>query len=541
VVVDGVFQGRPFPDLPEEGPIERFPVAQLLAAIRYGQTTGMLDTTDQGTHRRIYIIEGNPTFMQSNAEGENVGALLLRRGRITEPDFDRCLRYMKEKSRTLQQSLLELRLVSEHDLATAYKLLAGQLLPLALGMAGGTFRWRETDAFIGRVPEGKFDTMAMVFDGIKRHVHPPQILAFFKGREDLPLLCTTEFERLMPHFRRAFSASNVAGQIDGMESYRTLTRARAKDASAVVPQLFALVASGMCVLREDQGDGAVEMAVHAAASQAQMLDDDDSLELSLDGDDDDREPSPDDRRARQLIERFHGEIMAQDFFAIFGTSRDAPDDKVKSAYFELAKKWHSDAFAGLSLGPSKRKLDDIFARITEGYETITNKAKREEYLVYLDRKAKGLPTDVNEIFRAEQLYDQAQAMIRRRDWPGARSVLEEAVRLNPDPLYFAGLGWAIFNADPKSPAAYSEGTQHLRRAIQEQENLPIAYQYLGQIAFNRSQPADAKKWWNRCLALEPNNIEAARGLRMLSQRSGEGSSKEAPAPKSGILGKLLKK
>ena len=118
----------------------------------------MLDMNNEaGTHRRIYIIDGNPTFMQSNAEGENVGALLLNRGRITDPDFDRCLRYMKDRGRTLQQSLLELRLVTEADLATAYKLLAGQLLPLALGMPGGTYRWRISDAFVGRVPEGRFE------------------------------------------------------------------------------------------------------------------------------------------------------------------------------------------------------------------------------------------------------------------------------------------------------------------------------------------------------------------------------------------------
>src|SRR5688572_29466415 len=71
---DGIYMGRPFPVLPEEGSIEEYPAALLLSTVRYDGFTGMLDMTDQGTHRRIYIIGGNPTFMQSNAEGENVGA-----------------------------------------------------------------------------------------------------------------------------------------------------------------------------------------------------------------------------------------------------------------------------------------------------------------------------------------------------------------------------------------------------------------------------------------------------------------------------------
>ena len=539
-MLDGVYNGRPFPVLPEEGTIEEYPAALLLSSVRYDGGTGMLDMTDQGTHRRIYIIGGNPTFMQSNAEGENVGALLLRRGRITEPDFERCQRYMTEKGRTLQQSLLELRLITEAELATAYKLLAGQLLPLALGMASGTFHWRETDAFIGRVPEGKFEPIAVLLDGIKRHVHPPQILKFFRGREDVPLIKTREFDKLMPFFRRTFSASNIASEIDGHATYRSIARKHSADAASVVPQLFALVTSGMAVLRQMNAETAMEVAVNIAAAEiAEIGVDEDSEGLEFEADEDEGDVHPDDLRARANIERYHDQVMSKDFFEIFGATRDTDGDAIKAAYFELAKKWHTDTFSGRNLGRSKRKLDEIFARITEAYETITNNQRREEYIVYIDRKAKGLPTDVNEIFRAEQLYDQALAMMRRRDWKGAKQVLDEAVMLNPDPLYFATLGWVTFNLNQRSQHAVTEAVQHLKRAVGEQENLPVAYQYLGQICFARQNYVEAKKWWSKCLEFEPNNIEATRGLRMVNQRQEKDPPGGSTSKGSGLLSKFL--
>lgn len=515
---DGVYQGRPFPELGEEGEIAPFPVALLLSTIRYDRVTGMLDMTDStGTHRRIYIINGNPTFMQSNAEGENVGALLLRRGRITEPDFERCLRYMKDKGRTLQQSVLELRLVSESDLATAYKLLAGQLLPLALGMSSGTYRWRETDAFVGRVPEGKFEPVTTLFEGIKRHVHPPTILKFFKGSEDVPLLRTTEFDRLMPFFRRSFSASNVASEVDGTGTYRMITKRHASEAAQVVPQIFALVTSGMAVLPEMDEDNAMAAAVNLAAAQVEGLSslDGESEELELDFDDD---LVKDDRRARTMIERFHGEIHAQDFFQVFGVSRNAQTDEIKAQYFELTKQWHTDAFSGQNLGEASHQLEEIFARITEAYETITNPSRREEYLNYLDRKARGLPTDAKEIRRAEQLYEQGLAMIRRQDWSGAKQVLEEGLRINPDPTYLATLGWVVFNTDPHSQNHVTEAVKLLRKSIHEDDGLAVAFQYLGQIAYLRQAYTEAGKWWKKCLDREPNNREAARGIRMANQK-----------------------
>jgi CheY-like chemotaxis protein/tetratricopeptide (TPR) repeat protein len=534
VVRDGVYQGRPFKPLAEEGTIDEFPPALLLSVIRYDRGTGMLDMTDQGTHRRIYITQGQPTFMQSNAEGENVGALLLRRGRVTEPDFVRCQKYMKEKGRTLQQSMLELRLVSEADLATAYKLLAGQLLPLALGMSSGTYRWRETDAFIGRVPEGKFEPVAVLFDGIKRHVHPPQILKFFKAREDIPLVRTREFDKLMPFFRRTFSASNIAQEIDGAQTYRTLTRTHSADAASVVPQLFALVTSGMVYLAKVNANNAMEIAVNQMAAEIADMGGDGPLELSFtDGSAGDAHP--DDARSRAMIEKQHDKVMSSDFFQIFDVDRGAEPDAIKAAYFEIAKKFSPDLFANRNLGSSKRKLDELFARVTEAYETITDRQKRDEYMLYLDRKAKGLPTDVNEVHRSEQLFEQAMAMIRRRDFRGAKQVLDEALTRNPDPTYYAHLGWVTFNLNQRSQAHVTEAVQHLKRAVTEQENLSIAYQYLGQICFVRGNYGEAHKWWTRCLEFEPNNIEAARGIRMVKERE----EKQQQTGKQGLLSKFL--
>jgi CheY-like chemotaxis protein len=539
--LDEHYKGRPFPVLPDEGDVEQLPVALLLSIIRYDTLTGMLDLTEQGTHRRLYIVRGLPTFMQSNAEGENVGALLLRRGRITEPDFQRCMAYMKQKGRTMQQSLLELRLANEHDLSTAYKLLAGQLLPLALGMAAGKFKWRESDAFIGRVPEGNFEPVQVLFEGIKRHVHPPQILKFFKGREDVPLLKTNEFDKLMPFFRRAFSANNIASEIGGRATYREITRKHSAQAASVVPQLFALATSGMAFLPEVSEQNRMEIAVNAAASEIAEMSElgttDGEGDLQMSGDEDSGQLSPEEKRARAAINRYHEEIHTKDFFQIFNVEREADAEKIKAVYFDLAKKWHQDAYSGMNLGGERPKLDAIFGRITEAYETITDKQKREEYIVYLDRQSKGLSTDVNQIFRAEQLFDQAQAMIRRRDYANARTVLEEAIQLNPgDALYYANLGWVVFSVDTRSQENLTEAVNLLKKAITEQENCPIAYQYLGQIAFTRGQAVEAKKWWQRCLEWEPNNIEASRGLRMLASRD----EKERQA-KGGLLNKFLNK
>ncbi len=556
--VDPVHTGRPFPPLPESGELEAFPVALLVSIARYDQVTGMFDTSHDGIHRRLYILEGRPIFMQSNAEGENVGALLLRRGRITNPDFQRCLTYMKDRKRTMQRALLELRLTNEAELATAYKLLAGQLLPAAVGMPSGTFKWRETDAFVNRVPEGRFEATNVLFDGIKRYVHPPQILRFFNGREDVPLRKTEEFDGLLPAFRRTFRGNNIAAQVDGHATYREITKSRPRDTAAVVPQLYALVTSGMTVLPEVNADNLMDVVVNAAAAEVAGLAEgglrfnDDSMQLQFADEsaieDDDPEDDSDvvysdqEKRARAGIRAAYDKIMSQSFFEILELPQKNKVDegKAKETYFGLAKKWHTDAFSGLRLGPEQKKLEELFARITESYEILLDGEKRGEYMVYLDRKAKGLPTDVNEVMRAEQLFDDALQKVRRKEYAEARDMLQEAIEINPaEALYFAHLGWVTYYLGRNSQAALTEAVNLLKQATDIQERLPIAYQYLGQICMHKGQLKDAKQWFEKCLHYDKRNIEAARGIRLINQRKAREREKQERG--TGLLSRFLNK
>ena len=51
----------------------------------------------------------------------------------------------------------------------------------------------------------------------------------------------------------------------------------------------------------------------------------------------------------QEIAAAHAEMALQDHYAFLGVGRDAKADDVSKAYFEHAKRWHSDRFAGLEL------------------------------------------------------------------------------------------------------------------------------------------------------------------------------------------------
>jgi tetratricopeptide (TPR) repeat protein len=229
--------------------------------------------------------------------------------------------------------------------------------------------------------------------------------------------------------------------------------------------------------------------------------------------------------AKARIRRFHENMERRDYFQLLGADRDTDPETLKAAYHALAKSWHADRYVGLDLGSAQQKLDEIFQRIGEAYETLTDPTLRAEYIVKVDRERAGLSTDVHSILRAESVVDEAMALLRRRSWAEAREKLEEAMELNPDdPLYSAHHGWASFHLGKRDPNKVKAAIDEIKTAVKKQESLAVGYQYLGQIYFATEQHAEAKKWWKKTLEWEPGNVEAARGIRLINSRASKKQS-----------------
>ncbi len=225
-------------------------------------------------------------------------------------------------------------------------------------------------------------------------------------------------------------------------------------------------------------------------------------------------------KAIAAIDRVHKTLDRKDHFELLGVDADSDADALKQAFHVQAKRWHTDNFAGMNLGRRKPKLDEIFQRLNEAYDTLSDPKLRSEYLVLMKRKQDGLSTDVNSILRAEALLDDALSELRRKQWSAALEHLTEAQGLNPDdPLYDVHIGWATYNNKRSDKAATTKAEDLLVGAIKKQESLPLAYQYLGQIAFNREDYDLARRWWKKCLEWDKKNVEVLRGIRLINTRS----------------------
>jgi tetratricopeptide (TPR) repeat protein len=80
---------------------------------------------------------------------------------------------------------------------------------------------------------------------------------------------------------------------------------------------------------------------------------------------------------RRRIEEFEG-LLSRSYHEVLGVDRDADTKAIKRAYFALSKEFHPDRHFRRELGGYRKRLEQIFMKIVEAYELLSDPATRAE-------------------------------------------------------------------------------------------------------------------------------------------------------------------
>jgi len=215
---------------------------------------------------------------------------------------------------------------------------------------------------------------------------------------------------------------------------------------------------------------------------------------------------------------------------VLGIPAGAEAEEIKKAYFTAAKRFHSDSFSGLELGSARKAAEELFAKVNEAYSALSDKEKRAEHDVFLDRKAKGLPTDVGAILRAEGIFQKGELFFNKGRWEDAEAQFREAIGLNhAEAEFHAFLGMAIFKRTGKAP----DGLPHLEKALEMEPRLRSGTLFAAQIYEAAGENEKAKTVLRKALDKDAEFNQAKDELRRLKNKPAE--------QKGGFFSRLLKK
>lgn len=83
---------------------------------------------------------------------------------------------------------------------------------------------------------------------------------------------------------------------------------------------------------------------------------------------------------RKEIDAVAAKLASANYFELLGVNLASSVDEVRKAFFEASRKFHPDRYFGKRLGPYAQRLDQIFKRLAEAYNTLSDPARRKAYL-----------------------------------------------------------------------------------------------------------------------------------------------------------------
>ena len=503
----------------QRGDFAETPFAEVLAALHRQGATGALLLRREKVKKIVYFRQGVPVSVKSNRLSECLGRVMVREGMLSEADCEVSLERMKASGRQQGTVLIEMGVISPHNLRYALDLqLRLKLMDL--------FSWTAGEWQFNPGAEPPPDTVrlelspaAIIHEGVRRGFDQVRLRARLGDIAERTAWPTDDPLFAGQDMGLGEEELTLLEAIDG-----TRTVAELRDLGILPPLetdrlLYALLAAQMVELREERrAPGAPtpgEAPVEAVTEELSPGTDDGEEPLELED-----EVTEDEDSA--LRERLLGTLAAMkrmDFFELLGLRHDAAADDVRRAHRELVREYHLDKFVGSSSAEVRELARSIQELLTSARDTLVDGAARAEYRMQLG--SGGVRHEVGEavgrMLQAESTFRRGQQLLAAGDAAAARALFDEAVQLQPEEGEFvAYLAWARFQEGLGDAERAEAARVELERATRLSPTLERAHLYLGQVLKALGQAEEATRAFERALECNPSSAEALRELSILS-------------------------
>ena len=496
---------------PLEGALADRPVGAILVQLLREKASGVLTVSQDTSQRLITFQQGMIRFAQSNVRAETIGSAQIASGLIKQTSFDRAVAIAKQQNIALHEALAAARVMTPEQLRAALKQQTVDVSIAAVGTLSGRFQFEQKPAeAVNGVPDMRTSPVALVLEAAKRLGNPAAAKPWLEQRAQDKLNRSPELEREMFALKTFWPGEAVTPVATGGRSIgEVLTRVKSHE----LPLLQYLYMSGLLAPSATAKPG-------TKSQPAPSADEDKRKKFTAQ-----------EEAARASLFADRERLRETSHYEVLGVAPGASAEEIKAAWFAAAKRYHSDAFSGLDLGSARRVAEELFTRVNEANSALSDANRRAEYDVYLDRKAKGLPTDVGVILRAEGVFQRGEALFKSGRWDDAEAQFREAISLNDTEAEFhAFLGMAMFKRSGKP----EEALPHVQKALKMEPRLQSGAIFLSQLYAAQGEVERAKSLLRKAIDKDPDFAQAKDELRRMRTAPVEQT-------KGGFLSRLLKK
>jgi len=329
--------------------------SMLLARMFARAGTGRVGFRRDDVEKVVFFDQGRPVFASSSDARDRMGELLVREGKITAAQFERCQTQVAESGRRMGEILVDFGYMKRRELLPAVRRHVEDIVYSLFGWDHGTYRLTiDPVASAERIRLSRHPA-SLILEGIRRKLDRTSLERLVGSAStviEIPdrerVTSVVNLGDLAPEERGALSA------FDGQADLAQVARVANVDVTDVLPLAWGLCVLGLATARRTD----TEVADEGAALVGET-------DLAID-----RERV----RARWQL------VTDADYFALLGVRRDATTFEIRRAYQSARRDFAADCFPTDLRRELAQELDDIAHVLDEAFRVLRDDRLRQTYL-----------------------------------------------------------------------------------------------------------------------------------------------------------------
>lgn len=442
---------------------------------------------------------GKPIFASSNDPHDRMGALLIRRGIITEEQLEESL---KEKHQRLGTILVEKGYLEPEQLVTAVVDQVEEIIYSLFEWEKGSYSFEPGDPLTEEVITLDLSTASIIFGGVKNR-YSAQRLENVVGPPDRILKKNPDpsyVSQELPLSREEEEILNAAEGGKTVEELISVGNGLGLSKTEVLQFLCSLLFT-MTLLATEKAPSAKAPPVSAPTPAA-----------------------TDDLRAEIL--KKHKEFSRMTLYEKLGLTRKATKGDILMAYNKLQKRLKPEKL-GAEYDDIRDKSRAVFSQIQEAYATLYRDETRTKYEQEIEKKASSallieeeaeVHEEVPEEKPARRAFEKAKALFQEKNFSEALDSFGEAIGLDPEVgEFYTGLGLLHTKEFPGHEPDLDRAEECFEKAISLEPLNWRNFYYLGLIYKARKEWDKAEEFFRKVIEIKPGHEEARRQIESIYQ------------------------
>lgn len=477
--------------VPLKGPVKDNSLPRLLNHLSEIKGTGTLTLTGGGVTKKLFLKDGGIIFASSTYEGDRLGELLLKAGKISVAQFEAASKVVVATGKRMGGVMVELGFIKPKDLFWGVKYQVQEIVCSLFTWTEGSYEFVPGELPASEVITLHMSTANLIIKGIKRIDDWTRISRGIPTMDSV--LCVTSNPlKLYQDIDLAGEEKNIIQLFDGKRSIKDVFDQSNIGDFEALKAVYVLYTVGIIEQAPECGTPAAKSAPAKPAPVAKQG------------------PSLD----KQAVHKAYMASRNQNYYELLGIGAEASTAEIEAAYHRLAKLYHPDQQFREGMAELKDELNELFGKVTEAFKILTDDSRRWEYDLSLSSMSPGEPkpkaTKALDPAKAKEAFAKGIDSFRDRDFESATVHFKEAARLDAtNATYLSHLALALL----QRPRREAEAEEVMLEAVRLEPKNADHHANLG-LLYQKSGIKDkARESFEAALKLDPENKKALKGLK----------------------------